>query len=101
MQGTGGSQSIHSGWTPMRQAGAAARIMLVSAAAQKWCVDASECHAEDGNVVHAASKRSATFGSLAEAAAQLPPPERSPAQRSKHVHHRRQGHQARRHVIRK
>ena len=74
MQGTGGSQSIHSGWTPMRQAGAAARTMLIAAAAQKWGVDASECHAADGKVVHAASKRSATFGSLAEAAAQVPPP---------------------------
>ncbi len=74
MQGTGGSQSIHSGWTPMRQAGAAARTMLIAAAAQKWGVDASECHAADGKIVHAASKRSATFGSLAEAAAQIPPP---------------------------
>ncbi len=74
MQGTGGSQSIHSGWTPMRQAGAAARMMLISAAAQKWGVDPSECRAEAGNIVHAASKRSATFGSLAEAAAKLPPP---------------------------
>ena len=62
----GGSQSIHSAWIPMRQAGAAARIMLISAAAQKWGVDASECHAVNGTVVHAASKRSATFGSLAD-----------------------------------
>jgi isoquinoline 1-oxidoreductase subunit beta len=74
MQGTGGSQSIHSAWIPMRQAGAAARVMLISAAAQKWAVDASECHAQDGAVVHTASKRRATFGSLAEAAAQVPPP---------------------------
>jgi isoquinoline 1-oxidoreductase beta subunit len=74
MQGTGGSQSINSGWKPMRQAGATAREMLIAAAAQKWSVDASECHADDGKVVHAASKRSATFGSLAEAAAQLPAP---------------------------
>jgi isoquinoline 1-oxidoreductase subunit beta len=78
MQGTGGSQSIHSAWIPMRQAGAAARIMLISAAAQKWGVDASECHAVDGTVVHAATKRSATFGSLAEAAAQIPPPQVKP-----------------------
>jgi len=74
MQGTGGSQSIHSAWDPMRQAGATARLMLISAAAQKWGVETSECHAADGKVVHAASKRSATFGSLAEAAAQLPAP---------------------------
>jgi isoquinoline 1-oxidoreductase beta subunit len=74
MQGTGGSQSIHSAWTPMRQAGATARVMLITAAAQKWGVDASECHAEAGAVVHAASKRRATFGSIAEAAAQVPAP---------------------------
>ncbi|HKV04773.1 MAG TPA: xanthine dehydrogenase family protein molybdopterin-binding subunit [Candidatus Acidoferrales bacterium] len=74
MQGTGGSQSIHSCWQPMRQAGATARTMLVAAAAQKWGVDASECRAENGAVVHAATKRRLTYGSLAEAAAKIPPP---------------------------
>jgi isoquinoline 1-oxidoreductase subunit beta len=78
MQGTGGSQSIHSAWIPMRQAGFTARTMLIGAAAQKWGVDASECHAADGKVVHAASKRTATFGSLAEAAAKIPPPQVKP-----------------------
>ena len=56
----------------------AARTMLIAAAAQKWDVDASECHAADGKVVHAASKRTATFGSLAEAAAKIPPPQVKP-----------------------
>ncbi|HXA75788.1 MAG TPA: xanthine dehydrogenase family protein molybdopterin-binding subunit [Candidatus Acidoferrales bacterium] len=74
MQGTGGSQSIHSAWEPMRKAGATARVMLIGAAAQKWGVDASECRAENGAVVHTATKRSATFGSLAEAAGQMPQP---------------------------
>ena len=74
MQGTGGSQTIHSGWVPMRQAGAAAREMLIAAAAQKWGVDASECHAEMGEVVHASSKRRLSYGSVAEAAAKIPPP---------------------------
>jgi isoquinoline 1-oxidoreductase beta subunit len=74
MQGTGGSQTIHSGWVPMRQAGATAREMLIAAAAQKWGVDASECHAELGEVVHTGSKRRLTYGSLAEAAAKMPPP---------------------------
>jgi len=74
MQGTGGSQSIHSGWVPMRQAGATAREMLMAAAAQKWGVDASECHAENGVVVHTATKRRLTYGSLAEAAGKLSPP---------------------------
>src|SRR5271154_3782248 len=76
MQGTGGSQTIHSAWMPMRQAGATARVMLVQAAAQKWGVDASECHAEHGAVVHAATKRRATYGSLAEAAAKITPPDK-------------------------
>jgi isoquinoline 1-oxidoreductase subunit beta len=74
MQGTGGSQSIHSAWEPMRRAGATARTMLIGAAAQKWGVDAAECHAENGAVLHSASKRRATFGSLADDAAKLPPP---------------------------
>lgn len=75
MQGTGGSQSVASAWKPMREAGAKARIMLIAAAAQKWGVDASECHAENGAVIHAASKRRATYGSLAEAAAKATPPQ--------------------------
>jgi isoquinoline 1-oxidoreductase subunit beta len=74
MQGTGGSQSIHSGWVPMRTAGATAREMLIAAAAQKWGVDAADCHAENGAVVHTATKRRLTYGSLAEAAGQLTPP---------------------------
>ncbi len=74
MQGTGGSQTVHSAWIPMRQAGAAAREMLIAAAAQKWGVDASECHAENGDVVHTGSKRRLTYGSLAEAAAKIQPP---------------------------
>jgi len=74
MQGTGGSQSINSSWQQMRRAGATAREMLIAAAAQKWSVAASECHAENGAVLHAASNRRATFGSLAEAAAKLPVP---------------------------
>jgi isoquinoline 1-oxidoreductase subunit beta len=76
MQGTGGSQSIHSAWMPMRQAGATARMMLVQAAATRWGVDASECHAENGAVMHPATKRRATYGSLAEAAAKVTPPDK-------------------------
>lgn len=74
MQGTGGSQSVHSGWVPMRTAGATAREMLIAAAAQKWGVDASECHAENGKVVHTATKRSVTYGNVAEAAGKLSAP---------------------------
>ena len=74
-QGTGGSTSINSSWEPLRMAGATAREMLIAAAAQKWGVDASGCRAQAGEVVHAATKRRATYGSLAEAAAKLPVPD--------------------------
>jgi isoquinoline 1-oxidoreductase subunit beta len=74
MQGTGGSQSVHSAWVPMRTAGATAREMLIAAAAEKWAVDVSECHAENGAVMHTATKRRLTYGSLAEAAGKLTPP---------------------------
>src|SRR5262245_2516845 len=51
-QMTGGSTSIRSAWTPLRQAGAAARTMLVAAAAQTWQVDPTSCRAEKGVVTH-------------------------------------------------
>jgi isoquinoline 1-oxidoreductase beta subunit len=74
MQGTGGSSSVRSSWDPMRKAGAAAREMLVEAAAQKWSVDKKSCRAENGVVLHVPTKRKLTYGSLAEAAAKLPVP---------------------------
>jgi isoquinoline 1-oxidoreductase beta subunit len=74
MQGTGGSSSVRSSWDPMRKAGAAARDMLLQAAAQKWGVENTACRAENGVVLHEASKRKLTYGSLAEAAAKLPVP---------------------------
>jgi isoquinoline 1-oxidoreductase beta subunit len=72
--GTYGSRSTRTMWLPLRTAGAAAREMLVAAAAAKWGVDASSCRAEKGAVRHAASGRSASFGELAPAAARLPVP---------------------------
>jgi len=71
---TGGSTSIRYAWTPMRQAGAVARSLLITAAAQQWQVDPASCHAAQGNVIHAASQRSAAYGTLVEAAAKLPVP---------------------------
>ena len=73
-QGTGGSTSVRAAWTPLRKAGAAAREMLVGAAAQTWGVDKAECHAERGAVVHASTKRRLTYGQLATKAAALPVP---------------------------
>jgi isoquinoline 1-oxidoreductase beta subunit len=74
MQGTGGSSTIHGAFLPMRQAGAAAREMLVAAAAQRWGVSADSLTARGGVVTHAASNRRATYGELAMAAAALPVP---------------------------
>lgn len=75
---TGGSTSTAELWTPLRTAGAAARIMLIQAAAQAWGVPASACTATDGAVHHAASKRSTPYGELVARAARLDPPEDVP-----------------------
>jgi isoquinoline 1-oxidoreductase beta subunit len=71
---TGGSFSVRQDYTPMRQAGAAAREMLIAAAAMQWGVAASECRAENGEVIHDASGNRARYGELAELAATLEPP---------------------------
>ncbi len=74
MQITGGSSSVWSGLEQFRQAGAAARAMLVAAAAQQWNVDATACRTESGAVFNG-SNRKLTYGQLVPAAAKLPPPE--------------------------
>jgi isoquinoline 1-oxidoreductase beta subunit len=73
-QGTGGSTAMANSWQQMRQAGASARAMLVSAAARRWSVPAAEITVREGVVLHAASKRQATFGEMAEAAGSEPVP---------------------------
>jgi isoquinoline 1-oxidoreductase beta subunit len=72
--GTGGSGSVAGSWLPLRRAGAAAREMLIAAAAQKWEVTADTCKAVDGQVVHGNPKRYLSYGELVEAAAKLPIP---------------------------
>ncbi len=72
--GTGGSGSVAGSWLPLRRAGAAAREMLIAAAAQKWEVGADTCKAADGQVVHGNPKRYLSYGELIEAAAKLPIP---------------------------
>ena len=74
-QMTGGSTSIRYAWEPMRRAGATARALLISAAAQQWRVDPASCHADRGEVVHAASARRIGYGKLVDAATKLPAPE--------------------------
>ncbi len=70
--GTGGSGSVAGSWTPLRQAGAAAREMLVTAAAQRWNVNRDTCHPQNGGVLHGARKQFFTYGQLADDAAKLP-----------------------------
>ena len=75
-QMTVGSTSVRRGaWLPLRRAGAAAREMLVGAAAARWGVGTAECRTEAGRVIHDASGRALGYGDLAEAAAQQPVPE--------------------------
>lgn len=74
LQATGGSSSVRDAWLPMRTAGAAARAMLLSAAAARLKVPATELDARDGVVTHAASQRSLAYGALAAEAALLEPP---------------------------
>ena len=66
---TGGSSSVKDLWLPMRQAGAAARQMLVAAAAAQWGIAAAECSTENGEVIAPDGRRLA-YGALAAAAAQ-------------------------------
>jgi isoquinoline 1-oxidoreductase beta subunit len=72
--GTGGSGSVGGSWLPLRQAGAAAREMLIATAAKKWEVGADTCKARNGYVVHGHPERSYTYGELVADAALLPIP---------------------------
>jgi isoquinoline 1-oxidoreductase subunit beta len=73
VQMTGGSSSVYSGLQQFRQAGAAARALLIAAAAQQWSVDAATCRTESGAVFN--GTRKLTYGQLVGAAAKLTPPE--------------------------
>jgi isoquinoline 1-oxidoreductase beta subunit len=74
-QGTGGSTAIANSWLQMRKAGAAARHMLIEAAAKQWRVKSDEIEVEAGVLTHAGSSRSASFGEMAEVAALQPVPQ--------------------------
>ena len=73
MQMTGGSSSVWSAFEQFRQAGAAARAMLIAAAARQWNMDAANCRTDSGAVLDP-SNRKLTYGQLAAAAAKLTPP---------------------------
>jgi len=71
---TGGSRGIRTSQQYVREGGAAAREMLIQAAANEWKVPASECSAANSVITHKPSGRTTTFGRVAEAAAKLEPP---------------------------
>ncbi len=75
VQATGNSNAIRAAWQPLRQAGAIARTMLVSAAAKRWNVDPTSCRPQSGEVFHAPTGRRIKYGELAADAARLPVPE--------------------------
>lgn len=75
VQGTGGSTSVANSWMQLRLAAAAAREMLVAAAAERWQVPASGITVDRGVLAHAATGRTARFGELAASAAKLPVPQ--------------------------
>ena len=74
IQATGGSTSVRAFWTPLRNAGASARAMLVQAAAQQWQVEPASCTTSNGEVIHAGSGRKLSYGALALAAGSQTPP---------------------------
>jgi isoquinoline 1-oxidoreductase beta subunit len=74
-QVAGGSTATPNNWLPMRRVGAAARAMLVAAAAQRWGVEPAECETEAGVVHHRASGRRLEYGELASTAALMPVPD--------------------------
>jgi isoquinoline 1-oxidoreductase subunit beta len=79
---TGGSLSVRAAWKQMRQAGAAARIVLVAAAARAWAVDPSTCRAQAGHVIHRPSGRRAGYGDLVESARTIAVPQDPPLKES-------------------
>jgi isoquinoline 1-oxidoreductase subunit beta len=74
LQGTVGSQAIRNTFTPLRQAGAVARELLLQAAAERWSVDKAQCKAENNTIINTATNAKLSYGSLAEAASKLAAP---------------------------
>jgi isoquinoline 1-oxidoreductase subunit beta len=74
IQSTGASTSIRAFWTPLRQAGAVGRSLLLTAAATRWGVTPDSCQAKRGVIVHTSSSRQLKYGELVDAASALPVP---------------------------
>ncbi|WP_192855917.1 xanthine dehydrogenase family protein molybdopterin-binding subunit [Tardiphaga robiniae] len=71
---TGGSRGVRTSHDYVRKGGAAARLMLIQAAANEWAAPVSECATSKGVITHVPSGRTITYGKVAEAAAKLQPP---------------------------
>lgn len=74
-QTAGGSSSVRALWQPIRKAGAAAKEMLLKAAAQRWQAPVEECYAFEGNVIHRPSGRKLSYGQVADDASKLEVPQ--------------------------
>ena len=73
-QTTGGSTSIRRSWEPLRVAGATARVMLITAAANIWKVSTDNCYAEQGFVINKMNNNKLSYGELVDEASKLPIP---------------------------
>ena len=91
-QGAGGSTTVAETWTPLREAGAEARELLIMAAARRLNVAVSECYAEDGYVIHRPTGDRVPYGEVAKQASQLTLPDTPPALKNpkdfKILHHK-------------
>jgi isoquinoline 1-oxidoreductase beta subunit len=86
-QFTGGSGGLRESWVDLRKAVAAARAVLVAAAAERWGVPASECRTEAGAAIHSASGRRLAFGELVRRASEMPLPKEPPLRDAKEFRH--------------
>ena len=82
-QMTAGSSSVKGFWNPLRKAGAAVRLMLQKAAAQKWEIPIEECVAKSGYIYRKNSNQKLSYGELAEAAGKIDIPSDPPLKNSK------------------
>ena len=94
---TGGSTSVRDAWEKLRKAGATARHLLVTAAAEEWGINARSCKVVDGVIVSPQLKK-LKFGEVVEAAAKLPVPKDVPLKPASQFTHHRQGAKAQGHA---
>ena len=87
-QAAGGSTAIWRAWDPLRRAGAVARDMLLTAAAERWAVPVTECMAQQSAIVHMPTGRRSSYRDLAAAAQRLPVPDAATIKLKPRANHR-------------